>query len=159
MKKFRFVIVAFFFTTQQMLAQDLFMPPLNAQIIQFVNNNIGKQVGRGECWDLAAQALEFGKAQHPDTYIFGDELSTRETIYAGDIIQFENCRIETEGKDGQFVIISLEHHTAIIYDILGNGKYVIADQNNDFSGKKVGISTIDLSNVSSGSFKIFRPKL
>ena len=28
------------------------LPELNQKIIDYVNQNIGKKVGRGECWDL-----------------------------------------------------------------------------------------------------------
>lgn len=37
-------------------------PPLNKRIIQFVDSNKGRQVGGGECWDLAAKAFEYAGA-------------------------------------------------------------------------------------------------
>lgn len=38
-------------------------PELNKKIVDFVNANMNKKVGRGECWDLAAQALNTNHAK------------------------------------------------------------------------------------------------
>lgn len=46
-------------------------PELNQKIITFVSQNIGKKVGRGECWDLAAQALNQAGASWDGQYNFG----------------------------------------------------------------------------------------
>jgi len=53
----------------------------------------------------------------------------------------------------------MSHHTAIIYKVLGKGDYVLAHQNTDYSGKKVGISKLNLDNIRRGKYTIFRPTL
>ena len=37
--------------------------PLNQQIIEFVNSKMNKKVGKGECWDLANEALTLVQAK------------------------------------------------------------------------------------------------
>jgi hypothetical protein len=50
------------------------IPSINKQIIVFVKNNIGKKVGRGECWDLANEGLNFVSAKWDGEYNFGKEI-------------------------------------------------------------------------------------
>jgi len=149
------VLLSFMSFSQEM---DLFMPPTNAKIIQYVNKNVGKQVDKGECWDLAYRALEFANAKHLDTYVFGRKLNKTEEIFSGDIIQFEKVKIEVplEGEDG-FMVHEIPHHTAIIYEVLGKLKFKIADQNNGITGKKVSVHELDLNFIKSGKYIIFRP--
>lgn len=138
---------------------DLFLPPLNAQVIQYVNKNIGKTVDKGECWDLAFRALEAANAKHIDTYDFGRELRKEEEVYPGDIIQFENVKIKIELEmDGGYMVMDIPHHTGIVYEIKGKLKFRMADQNNQISGKKVSVNEIDLNKIEKGEFTIFRPE-
>lgn len=144
------------------IAQDLFMPPLNAKIIQYVNKNIGKKVDRGECWDLAFRALEFANAKHENTYDFGRKLNKNEEVYAGDIIQFENVKIKMFLQNNvevkEYIIHDIPHHTAIIYEVLDSLQFKIADQNNGISGKKVAITALNLNLIEKGNFTIYRPE-
>jgi len=133
------------------------IPPLNLQIIEFVQSKIGKKVDRGECWDLAAQALERVGAIWNHQYKFGKELDLEtDTVYPGDIIQFERVKLKYV-KNGITFHEEMKHHTAIIYEVLEKGSYTLAHQNTEFSGKKVGLSPIDLETLKKGRIKIFRP--
>lgn len=138
-------------------AQDIFLPPLNAKIIQYVNQQIGKKVDKGECWDLAYRALEFANANHPDTYVFGRKLEKNEEVYSGDIIQFENVQIKVPLEDG-YMIQDIPHHTAVVYETLGKLHYRVADQNNAISGKKVSVHELNLNLIQKGKYTIFRPE-
>jgi len=133
------------------------IPELNQGIIDFVTPKIKKKVGRGECWDLANEALLSIDAKWNGKYVFGRLVDDKtECVFPGDIIQMES--LKTVKKEGNRTDIQeFPHHTAIIYEVKGPGKYVLAHQNTEFTGKKVGLSELDLAYVVKGHFKIYRP--
>jgi len=132
------------------------IPAMNKQIIEFVNTKLKKKVGTGECWDLAAEALQLVNAKWDMKYKFGKEIDyKKEPIYPGDIIQFENVILNYE-KEGKKFTEKMAHHTAIIYEVTNNTNFTMAHQNNGYSGKKVGVSPLDLATLTKGKFKIYR---
>lgn len=133
------------------------MPELNKQVVDYVSTVIGQQVDRGECWDLANQALTKIGAKWDLEYIYGEKLDPeKETIYPGDIIQFEGVKLKY--KKGNYTYEEeMEHHTAIVYKVLSKGVYELAHQNTGFSGRKVGLSELKLDDVVKGKLKFYRP--
>ena len=133
------------------------MPELNKGIIAFVNANIHKKVGRGECWDLAAEPLNTLDAKWDKMYEFGKKVNyKRDSIFPGDIIQFEGVKVEY--KTGNMTIEQvMDHHTAVIYEVHGIGDYVLAHQNTGDFGRKVGLSNLNLKNIITGRFTIYQP--
>ncbi len=136
-------------------AQDL--PELNQQILTFVEANIGQQVQRGECWDLVAVPLKAYGAKWDLAYEYGRHYDPKnETVLKGDIIQFENVKLEY--KEGNMTYTEvMDHHTAVVYEVINNETFKIAHQNNGFSGRKVGISELDLTTVKKGELLFYRP--
>jgi hypothetical protein len=79
---------------------------INQQIVTYVSGNIGTQVGDGECWTLAEQALAQAGAQTsrdimgaskvtPDAdYVWGDKIAAKD-ITPGDILQFRDYVMKT----------------------------------------------------------------
>ena len=133
------------------------IPVLNKQIIFYVGTTIGKKIGHGECWDLAAQALNLNGASWDHNYKFGREINpAKECVYPGDIIQFEGVVVKYR-KDSRDYQETMQHHTAIIYEVKDTGIYVLIHQNTAFSGRKVGFSDLDLKTIVRGKFKIYRP--
>ena len=132
--------------------------PLNQQIIEFVNSKMNKKVGKGECWDLANEALTLVQAKWDGNLKFGRKLDyKKECIYPGDIIQFEKVKVKyTENKITYQE--AMPHHTAIIYEVKGKGEYVLAHQNTAYTGRKVGTSALNLMNVTGGEITIYRPE-
>lgn len=131
-------------------------PELNSKVLNFAIQNQGKQVGDGECWTLAAEALAHAGAKHARGYVFGTELKKNDTWLPGDIIQFKSCHFEeTTPQRWMAYDLGTPNHTAIIQSNL-QGKTVVLHQNfgND---RRVQVSTIDFRNLKSGSFTIFRP--
>ena len=107
------------------------IPRKNKKILKFATEHTGKKVGNGECWTLADEAYKDSKASRPtnDVYVWGDELDIeKDAIYPGDILQ-----IFPHAKKGS------SQHTAIIYEVLGQKKFRLIEQN--WSGKKVTIRT------------------
>ena len=138
------------------------IPSLNQKVIEYVDSVIGKKVDRGECWDLAAAALDHAgayldRSSQKSIYIFGKELNAKkDEIFPGDIIQLENVKLEYI-KGNVIYTETIIHHTAIIYEILGEGHYKIAHQNTNFSGKKVGISELNINYNKKGKITFYRP--
>jgi hypothetical protein len=127
---------------------------INEKILEFLNNSLGKTIGRGECWDLAAEALDYYSADWKRPTEFGNLIAPEKVkILPGDIIQMFNLKFEYKNKIEYF---GLPEHTAIVYKVLNNKKFIIAHQNVD--GKRyVILSEIDFNNVKSGYFKFYRP--
>ncbi|MFN6943968.1 MAG: hypothetical protein ACK4ND_03405 [Cytophagaceae bacterium] len=134
------------------------IPELNQKILEFVKSKINQKVGRGECWDLAAEALNSYGAIWDGKYKYGRKVNPKkEPVYPGDIIQFEKIEL-TYVKDGCKYKESMPHHTAIIYAVKGDGVYELAHQNTSYSGKTVGLTVIDLKTKSKGKYIIYRPQ-
>lgn len=134
------------------------LPELNMQIVEYVESVMGEQVDRGECWDLANQALTRIDARWDGQYKYGREVNPkRREIYPGDIIQFKDVKVSY--REGNTIYTeTMAHHTAIVYRVLDEGVYELAHQNTGFSGRTVGVSKLDLDTVVSGRMWFYRPE-
>src|SRR5262245_8213328 len=82
---------------------------INQKITTFAQGKLGQQVGAGECWDLAEEALKQSGAQTStdlsssgsvgpdDDYVWGDSIDMKD-IKPGDVIQFRDYIVTTETK-------------------------------------------------------------
>jgi hypothetical protein len=140
------------------LAQDS-IPPANARIVAYVESVIGKKVDRGECWDLANEALILVKGKWDLQFKYGKLLDPNiDVIYPGDIIQFKNVKVVTKSDDGRETKTeTMLQHTAIVYKVHEKGDFELAHQNTAFSGRKVGTSRLVLKNIKKGKIFIYRP--
>jgi hypothetical protein len=137
-------------------AQDN-IPELNQEIIEYVNTVIGKKVDRGECWDLAYQALTRNDAQWDGEYVYGKRVNPlKDQIFPGDIIQFKGVKLQYQ-KGNTVYKETMPHHTAIVYKVIRKGVFELAHQNTGFSGKKVGISQLNIRDVVKGKMQFYRP--
>jgi hypothetical protein len=125
------------------------MPLLNQAVVAFANARMGEQVGDGECWTLAAEALKSARAKPAAGYTFGRELDPTELPMPGDVIQFETVRLGG-------LTLGLPNHTAVINRVLGPQRYELLHQNM-FGSKLVRADTFDFSTMESGRIQIFRP--
>ncbi|MFP4024615.1 MAG: hypothetical protein ACLFVR_08810 [Thiohalospira sp.] len=133
------------------------IPELNQQIVEYVKTVIGKKVDRGECWDLAYQALNRVDADWDKAFIYGNPVDPKkDKIFPGDLIQFENIVIKYQ-KGNNFYTETMGQHTAIVYKVKEKGVFEIAHQNTQFSGRKVGLSTMDIKTVVEGNMYFYRP--
>ncbi len=132
------------------------IPYLNNGVIDFVNFYMGKKVGRGECWDLAAEALDKVGAKWDGVYKYGKRINPKkEKVFPGDIIQFEKVKV-IYYLNGVKYTSKMAHHTAVIYSVIAKGKYTIAHQNTQISGRKVGLSDLKLKDIVKGKYYIYR---
>jgi hypothetical protein len=133
-------------------------PDLNKKVIAFVDANLQKKVATGECWDVAAGALNAAGAKWDGNYKFGKEVDYKKVcIFPGDIVQFEGVELRYNIADA-YILEVLTHHTAIIYQVKDKGDFIIADQNTKHSGKKVATHPFDVKALTKGKFTIFRPQ-
>jgi hypothetical protein len=128
------------------------LPVINQQIVAFCKANEGKKIDRGECWDLAVFALNSANANWKPPFDFGTKYDFRkDSIFAGDIIQFENVEFKGENYS-----MTMPHHTAIVLEVLADKKCLIAHQN--FAGKrKVQFPEVNFADVKKGSLQFYRP--
>jgi hypothetical protein len=122
------------------------MPPatLGAKIVAFALAQQGRQVGDGECYDLADQALRragaksapaYGAITPGGDYIWGDPVDLADA-QPGDIVQFRGFTIRTtvtesawrRGGAERWEIDTRDHHTAIVERNLGRA-LVLLEQN------------------------------
>ena len=146
------VFLAFF--SQQLYGQQTdTMPAINAEIVTYLKTVIGKKVDRGECWDLANEALSKTNADWEFPTKFGKEIDPiKEQIFPGDLIQFTKVKAKNDANETWYFPV----HTAIVYEVLAPGVLKIAQQN--VGGKrKVQIDTLSLKDIISGKIQIYRP--
>ena len=151
------VILFILVSSGAIYGQDHNIPELNKKIVSYVESVIGTRVDRGECWDLANQALTRYDAEWDHQFRFGKRVyPSRDTIYPGDIIQFKNIKIKY--REGNTIHTeTMGQHTAIVYEVIGTGHYKLAHQNTGFSGRKVGVSELNLDHVVKGKMYFYRP--
>lgn len=130
---------------------------VNRSVAAYVQAHLGKKVDRGECWDLAAFALNDAGAKWDGYYGFGTIIDPRkDCLMPGDIIQFEGVLVEkrtaTSARQENY-----GHHTAIVMEVRDDGTLRIGHQNQGFTGRKVGISDLDLKEVVKGTYTFYRP--
>jgi len=102
---------------------DKKVPPLNAKVLEYCVSQKGKQVGNGECWTLADEALGAAGAHRPGRdgyalYVYGRALQADEQILPGDIVQFNDAKFVkiTETKES---FVSMKLHTGIVAKVDG----------------------------------------
>jgi hypothetical protein len=133
------------------------LPITNAKVIEYVNSMIGKKVGRGECWDLASEALDYADARWSSPYNYGMKVNYKtEKLMPGDIIQATNVSMESKTQTS-ITRWKMAVHTAIVYEVKSGGEIVIAEQNVD-GVRKVMTNTWNLNDIKSGKMEFFRPQ-
>jgi hypothetical protein len=129
------------------------LPAVNQAIVAYCKANEGKQIDRGECWDLASAALTQAKADWQMPYEFGKKYDyKKDTILPGDIIQMENVEFR-----GELYRMTMPHHTAIVLEVLSGKMLKLAHQN--FAGKRtVQFTEVNFGDLKKGEVQFYRPK-
>ncbi len=133
------------------------IPAVNRRIVEYVQAHMGKKVDRGECWDLAAGALNTAGASWDGFYGFGKVVDWRkEEILPGDIIQFDGVTVE-ERTETSMQRNSFGKHTAVVMVVQERGAYTIAHQNFGEAGRKVSTLGLRMADVRGGKLVFYRP--
>lgn len=138
------------------------MATLNTTVLQWASAQLGKQIGAGECWDLANSALgqagagtssDFGPMGDDDDYIWGSEVALKDAL-PGDILQYRDYEMTTttttdvtfaDGTgwtDSPYVTVGHPHHTSILSKNPGTGAITVLEQNHQGNKEPVRASTI-----------------
>jgi hypothetical protein len=153
---------------------------VNERIVSFCRQNKDKQVGDGDCYDLAKYALhaagarpQFRNPDHPakGDYVWGELVVYLEAtptgpkrtgknvdIRPGDVIQLRDTRWEgkrASGK-GQYSM-TLKHHTAIVSAVEEGGRLVKIYHQNYASKKFVMEGSLRPDDLKSGWIRVYRP--
>jgi hypothetical protein len=144
---------------------------LNQKIVQFCEQHRGKQVGDGDCFDLAFHARkESGAARRPPDspskgdYVWGRLIVALEAtptglkiagklkdIKPGDILQFRDTTFK-----GAKYRRSYRHHTAVAWRVLDNGRDVVVLHQNDGGRKFVTERNLQLDDLKEGWVRVYR---
>jgi hypothetical protein len=120
-------------------------------ILSFASDSIGRKVGNGQCWTLAAEAMRASGAEPPKGYTYGNRVEL-EDVKPGDILQFKTARFD---EPGYWAIMGSPDHTAVVQSV-GRDRIYMLHQN--FAGKKI-VQPFDINpnNMSSGTMEAWRP--
>jgi hypothetical protein len=130
------------------------IPQLNQKVADFVRSHLGRAIGDGECWLAASEALKAVGAQRTGIYIFGRELGPGEALLPGDILQLEKVRFQAaDGKRRA----TMNHHTAVIHEILHPDTIRILHQNFASAGRTISEYTLHLDEIRQGVVVAYRP--
>lgn len=156
------------------------VPPVNEKVLDFAKKNLGEQVGNGECWTLANNAvLAAGGKSSPSyrdspatgDYVWGElvfgvsakggkqtEAAGKKAVAPGDVVQFRDARFSGPRPGGGTYSMSADHHTAVVAAVAPDGKtFQILHQN--WNGKKtVAEATLDTRDLKEGWIKVYRPQ-
>jgi hypothetical protein len=153
---------------------------LGERIVQFCRENEGKEVGAGNCYALAAKALNAAgarprslNADYPEKedYVWGKLVMYHEAtetglkregkykdIQLGDVIQFRDTTFEGNRPNGKGkYTVTAPHHTAIVYAVENDGKVVKIYQQNDRGKKFVTEGSLILDDLKKGWIRVYRP--
>jgi ABC-type taurine transport system substrate-binding protein len=128
----------------------------------------GKQVGKGECWDLANEALQkagalgsaaLGPMDNDADYVWGDAIPDLKDVAPGDVLQFRDYVVTrevvtestwadgAEWTDESERAVTRAHHTAIVAANQGNGILTIYEQNVEPLGRVVQLNTLNTKDL------------
>jgi hypothetical protein len=145
---------------------------INQKVVNWARAQSGKQVGKGECWDLADRALrqagaqssaDLGPMDDDADYVWGDEISDLKDVQPGDILQFRDFAVtttvetETRYADGSSETSTTEetftrpHHTAVVSEVKSGGLLKVLEQNVAPAGKKVQLHNLNTKDVAPAS--------
>ncbi len=147
------------------------MATLNPKVLQWASGQVGKQIGAGECWDLANKALlqagagtssDFGSMDADADYVWGDEVALKDAL-PGDILQYRDYEMTTttttdvtfadgtgwsDVDDPHTETIGHPHHTSILSKNPGTGGITVLEQNYKGNKEAVRSSTIRWKDLS-----------
>jgi hypothetical protein len=132
---------------------------LDRRILDYVEKVKGSQVGRGECWDLAQEALDENGADWTRNLNYGPKINPRDAK-PGDIVQFREVKLTEKLPNGgsRWEVLGMPDHTAIVYEVISPLHLRLAHQNIG-GNRTVQITDVNLNNRTAGKFTIHRPRV
>jgi hypothetical protein len=144
--------------------------PLNAKVLAFCKDKVGRAVDDGSAELLALRAAESAgaRAYFPSgadaVPIWGKEVRPADAR-PGDVVQFRDAVLTFTHPDGRTQSSGYPRHTAVIAEVDGPGRFVVLQQNVGPAGKDekkrklVQLGWLDLTNLKQpGTAVIYRPQ-
>ena len=130
---------------------------LQEPILEYLDDNLGKTIGRGECWDLIDRMLNSMSADRQTGIINGMLLDIEnDEILSGDILYFNSVNIATCPDLSMWETIGNPHHFAVVYRVNSKKNYMVFHQNVE-GQREVISSNVNLNRMLSGCVKAYRP--
>lgn len=143
-------------------------------VARYAESVVGTQVGDGECWTLAQQAItqsSSGAAMAPQGYTHGAlvyhavgggpaPLAYADRIQRGDICQFTSGRFDKRNPAGVIVgqsFVGQPNHTSVVVHVSDNNRVVDVLHQNVGGVRRVQQEQHNLDELTAGDIKIFRP--
>ena len=108
---------------------------VNQAVLKYAAAQVGKKVGNGECWTLAAEALKAAGAKHAKrVHLRPQAGQDGDPVQPGDVMQFTSCQVQGgrchSGTGGRWsVSLGFPNHTAVVKAVISPTKYKILQQN------------------------------
>lgn len=149
--------------TEEALQQDL---------LAFATKNLGKQVGSGQCAELAAKGLDsinakpFGTYEDspaPGDYVWGKKIATitkeepNPKLKPGMILQFRNVKIVTKSGYTTFTLTAQQHTLIVEKFNSETGETQVLEQNSQ-GRTYVTRDNINLKGIKSGTIWAYSPQ-
>lgn len=151
-----------------------------AKVVAFCKQNLGKQVGDGECASLASAALKaagatarskFPDDPNPGDYVWGDlvyalkvedgkrkeEKVKGKSVQPGDVIQFRDAKFAGRRPGGGTYSSSSPHHTAVVVEVRKPTQQLVILQQNTNGRRYVVSETLTLNDLKAGWLRFYRP--
>jgi hypothetical protein len=150
---------------------------LGQRVASFCYGHLGKTVGRGECTDLADQALAWAGAQprswdaSNDDFVWGTlackwenkryELgpsgrASNIVLHPGDVIQLRDVKFYHQYAGG-YANQEYPHHTAVVEEVSEDGNTCKVFEQNINGKRFVMENTYSLAELASGWLRFYRP--
>jgi len=145
---------------------------LNEQMLAFALGHMGQKIGRGECWDLAAQPLNELGASWDGHWGFGKKvagggasglkLEKDASLMPGDIIHFMKVKASwtktypNGSREWGSETLGMPDHVAFLKEYDGKTTLTLLHQNVNKKRYLVE-TTLDIANIKSGTYYIYRP--
>ncbi len=153
------------------------VPPLNARVLRFAQDQLGRKVGDGQCTSLAVEAYQHAGASlsrpfEPDgDFVWGEFVEKAPDVLPGDVLQFRDAVFKSRQRRtvrGRATIEIREHvfphHTAIVEESRDGGRVLVIlhqntgpDDATDAERMIVQRETLRMSELKSGTIRAYHP--
>jgi hypothetical protein len=157
-------------------------PPrsLNEKVLEFCKQNLGRQVGDGECYALAAEALKAAGARPqptfkdnpgPNDYVWGklvwvleatngtqtEKATAGLSVQPGDVVQFRDTKFSGPLPGGGGYTSLAVRHTAVVAEFRAGSKELVVLHQNWNGNRTVHEQTLLLPDLKDGWLRVYRP--
>ena len=153
---------------------------INQSVVQYLRQNLGQQVGNGECSSMAYAALKQAGAKaknafkdNPgkDDYVWGNLVYVLEMkdgkrlesataglrIEPGDVMQFRDAKFKGKRDGGGTYNWSTPHHTAVVVEVKSQTKQLVVLHQNIEGKRFVTEKTFNMNDLQAGWIRIYQP--